>query len=332
MRIVENMQLHATFCLALLLANSSAFAESKRFVFVEKQMGTDFRIVLYAEEKIDAREAAAAAVEEIQRLNQILSDYEAESELSQLSDTSGSGKTVSLSEDLWTVLAASQNLSKETSGAFDVTIGSCVRLWRIARFRKTMPKTEKLSQAQKVVGFRHLTLFPEKRSARLEVPNMVLDLGGIAKGYAADIALAILRKRGIRSALVDAGGDLVLGNPPPGQKGWRIEIGGSKHPDLPILELSNCAVATSGDLEQFVEVDGKRYSHIIDPRTGIGLTTRLQVTVVTPEGMMADSLASALNVLGPAKGSAYVKTLPRVEAYFVQRKEKDTILKIAKGE
>ena len=141
-----------------------------------------------------------------------------------------------------------------------------------------------------------------------------------------------MRKRGIRSALVDAGGDLVLGNPPPGQKGWRIEIGGSKHPDLPILELSNCAVATSGDLEQFVEVDGKRYSHIIDPRTGIGLTTRLQVTVVTPEGMMADSLASALNVLGPAKGSAYVKTLPRVEAYFVQRKEKDTILKIAKGE
>ncbi len=295
-------------------------------------MGSDFRIVVYAEEEKIARAAATAAFEEVQRLNEILSDYEAESELSQLSETSGSGKIVPMSEELWTVLSAAQNLSKQTKGAFDVTVGPCVRLWRIARFRKTMPKAEKLSRVHKAVGFRHLKLFPEKWAARLDAPNMVLDLGGIAKGYAADRALAILREQGMPSALVDAGGDLALGDPPPGRKGWRIEIGGRKHPDLPVLELANCAVATSGDVEQFVEVDGKRYSHLIDPRTGIGLTTRLQVTVVAPSGMQADSLASTLNVLGPGKGSVLVKTLPKVQAYFVQRKGGAASLIRAEGE
>ena len=316
----------------LLAGRSLAFAEMERFVFVEKHMGADFRLVLHATEEKVARQAAETVYKEAQRLNDIFSDYEAESELSQLSETSGGINLVPLSEELRIVLSASQRLSKETGGAFDVTVGPCVRLWRIARFRKTMPVSEKLEQARKTIGFRHLKLFPKKRAARLEVPNMVLDLGGIAKGYAADRALAILREQGIHSALVDAGGDIGLGDPPPGRKGWQIEIGGRKHPDLPILELANCAVATSGDVEQFVEVDGKRYSHIIDPRTGIGLTTRLQVTVVAPIGMQADSLASALTVLGPKKGSALVKTIPHVQAYFVQRKGNGMILTRAKGE
>lgn len=307
-------------------------AELKRSVFVEKRMGSDFRIVVYAKEDKIARGAATAAFGEVQRLNDILSDYDAESELSQLSETSGSGKIVPISEDLWTVLSAAQNLSKQTEGAFDVTVGPCVRLWRIARFRKTMPTTNKLARARTVTGFRHLKLFLKNRSARLDAANMVLDLGGIAKGYAADKALAVLKEQGIGSAFVDAGGDLALGDPPPGRKGWRIEIGGRKHPDLPILELANCAVATSGDVEQFVEVDRKRYSHIIDPHTGIGLTTQLQVTVVAKSGMQADSLASALTVLGSNKGTVLVKTLPGVQAYFVQRLEGSTKLISAKGD
>lgn len=307
-------------------------APTQRFDFVEKHMGTDFRITLFAKNEKLARNGAEAAFSEVERLNDILSDYDAESELSRLSETSGSGKSIQLSKDLWTVLSASQKLAEKTDGAFDVTVGPCVRLWRIARFRKTMPAPEKLVQARKGTGFRGLTLFPKEKSAQLKTPNMVLDLGGIAKGYAADQALAILHKQGIRSALVDAGGDLTLGDPPPGRKGWRIEIGGRKHPDLPILELANCAVATSGDVEQFVEVDEKRYSHLIDPRTGIGLTTRLQVTVVAPDGRQADSLASALTVLGPDKGAVLVQSLSNLQAYFVQRKEGSTLLVHATSE
>jgi thiamine biosynthesis lipoprotein len=326
------MRLIGMICGVLLAGWSLDGSELKRFVFVEKQMGADFRIVLYAEEEEGARSAATAAFKEVQRLNEILSDYEAESELSQLSGTSGSGKAIPVSEDLWAILSASLNLSQKTEGAFDVTVGPCVRLWRIARFRKTLPAPEKLNQARKAMGFRHLKLFPNKRAARLDALNMVLDLGGIAKGYAADQALAILRKKGLSSVLVDAGGDLALGDPPPGRKGWKIDIGGRKHPDLPTLELANCAVATSGDVEQFVEVEGKRYSHIIDPRTGIGLTTRLQVTVVAPSGMQADSLASALTALGPEKGTALVKKLAGVQAYFVQRQGEATNLTRAKSE
>ena len=320
------MRLLVQICSLLWMAHGLESAHPERFVFMEKHMGADFRIVLHAKDAKLARTAAKAAFDEVERLNAILSDYEAESELSLLSASSGTGKTVPVSKDLWTVLYASHNLSKKTAGAFDVTIGPCVRLWRIARFRKALPSMEKLTRARKATGFREVSFFPKQRNVRLERPNMVLDLRGIAKGYAADQMLTVLKKNGVPSALVDAGGDLALGAPPPGKKGWRIEIGGRKHPDLPIMELAHCAVATSGDVEQFVEVERKRYSHLIDPRTGVGLTTRLQVTVVAPSGMQADSLASALTVLGPGKGAGFVGTLSGVEAFFVQRQGDTSVL------
>lgn len=293
-------------------------AERTRFAFVEKQMGADFRIVLYADSEKVAKEATTVAFAEVERLNAILSDYDPESELSGLSDSTGSGQHIPLSDDLFAVLDASQKLSHQTAGSFDITIGPCTRLWRIARFRKALPLTEKLAEARKAVGFRHLNISHSKQTALLEVPNMVLDLGGIAKGYVAEKVLKVLGQRGIKSVLVDAGGDLALGDPPPDRKGWRIKIGGLKHPDLPILELAHCAVATSGDVEQFVEIEGKRYSHLLDPSTGIGLTTRIQVTVVTPRAMYADSLASALSVLGTERGSKLVQKLSGVRAYFVE--------------
>jgi len=306
-------------------------AEQTRFAFVEKQMGADFRIVLYADNEKVANEAATSAFAEVERLNAILSDYDPKSDLSRLSETSGSGQHFPLSDDLFAVLDASQKLSRQTAGAFDITIGPCVRLWRIARFRKTFPLPEKLAEARKAVGFRHLNISHTKHTALLEVPNMMLDLGGIAKGYVADKALMVLRKRGIGSALVDAGGDLALGDPPPDRKGWRIEVGGLKHPDLPVLELAHCAIATSGDVEQFVEIAGKRYSHLIDPSTGIGLTTRIQVAVVTSTGIQADSLASALSVLGTERGTKFVQKLSGVRAYFVESVGDERTLCVVKG-
>ena len=306
-------------------------AEQTRFAFVEKQMGADFRIVLYADSEKLANEAAISAFAEVERLNAILSDYDPKSELCRLSETSGSGQHIPLHDDLFAVLDASQKLSRQTAGAFDVTIGPCVRLWRIARFRKALPITEKLAEARRTVDFRHLNVSHRKQTAVLAVPNMVLDLGGIAKGYVADKALMVLRKRGIGSALVDAGGDLALGDPPPDRKGWRIEVGGLKHPDLPVLELAHCAIATSGDVEQFVEIAGKRYSHLIDPSTGIGLTTRIQVTVVTSTGTQADSLASALSVLGTERGTKFVQKLSGVRAYFVEGVGDERTLCVVKG-
>ena len=326
------MRLLAHILGMLWMAHGLESAPPQRFVFVEKQMGADFRIVLYAKEAKFAKAAAKAAFDEVKRLNAIFSDYEAESELSLLSANSGKGKKLSVSEDLWTVLSAAQCLSTQTDGAFDVTVGPCVRLWRIARFRKTLPAVDKIAAAKLTMGYQKLLLYPEAKKVQLKDQNMILDLGGIAKGYAADKMLEILKEKGMLSVLVDAGGDLALGDAPPNKKGWRIEIGGRKHPDLPVLELANCAVATSGDIEQFVEVDGERYSHIIDPRTGIGLTARLQVTVVAPSGMQADSLASALTVFGPEEGRLLIKKLSGVESYFVQGHAADRTLTRIKAE
>ena len=182
-----------------------------------------------------------------------------------------------------------------------------------------MPTEEKLAKALHRVGYLKMRLDPKKRTGALATQGMVLDLGGIAKGYAADMMLETLREKGLGRCLINAGGDLVIGAPPRNAKGWRIEIGGRKHPDLPILHLSNLAVATSGDLEQFVTLNGKQYSHLIDPRTGLGLTTQSQVTVIAPTGLQADSLASTCLVMGLEKSRKLLKSKTGINAYYLRK-------------
>ena len=279
--------------------------------FTESCMGTDFIILIDHPDIKLARAAATQAFEEAHRLNQILSDYLSDSELSQLSSNSGSSNFYIISTDLFQVLTASQKLARETGGAFDITVGPFSRLWRIARFRKALPSKPKLLNAQRRVGYEKLILDANKKRAQLVEYAMVLDLGGIAKGYAADQMLSVIKDFGIKRCLIDAGGDLVIGEPPLGKKGWSVNVGGNSHHQLPKLLLSNCSVSTSGDIEQFLEVDGTVYSHIIDPRTAIGICSRSQVTVIAKNGMTSDSLASACLVLG------FDASLDILEAYDV---------------
>ncbi len=292
----------------------------ERFVFSRPQMGTQVNLVLYAPDSALARRAAAAVFARIDTLNRRLSDYLAESELNRLSATAGTGRDVPVSDDLWTVLAAAQRLAEATDGAFDVTVGPLTRLWRHAARRSELPPAEELEKARRAVGYRHVRLDPDARTVRLVQPGMRLDLGGIAKGYAADEALAVLRTFGITQALVDAGGDVALGEPPPAAPGWRVAVSAVDENGEVVQEarlLARSAVATSGDTYRFVEVDGVRYSHLLDPRTGLGLTDRSLVTVVAPTGMQADALASAVGVLGPEAGLAFVAGLPGVAARII---------------
>jgi thiamine biosynthesis lipoprotein len=154
-------------------------------------------------------------------------------------------------------------------------------------------------------------------------PEMRLDLGGIAKGYAVDKALAVLRRRGITRALVDAGGDIGLGDPPPGKPGWGIGVAPLEPGGPPggFLWLSRRAIATSGDTQQYVVIDGVRYSHLVDPRTGLGLTDHSSVTVIAPDGITADGLASAVSVLGPRQGLRLVEETPGAAALVVRAPE-----------
>ena len=192
--------------------------ELSRFEFSEIHMGTRFRIVLYTRDRTDAAKASKAAFRRIAQLDDSMSDYRPMSELMRLSRQAGYGP-VRVSEDLFGVLKQSQEMARRTQGAFDVTLGPVVRLWRRARRRGELPDPERLAQAQGRVGYEKLRLDPATRTAQLMRKGMLLDLGGIAKGYAADQALVVLKRHGLPRALVDAGGDVVVGLPPPGRAG-----------------------------------------------------------------------------------------------------------------
>lgn len=273
-------------------------------------MGMPFRVVLYAENPAKANAGARAAFARIQQLNDILSDYDASSELSRLSRTSGSGQAVRVSDDLWRVLARALEISRRSEGAFDVTVGPVINLWRRARRQQALPDPARLAAARRAVGWQHVRLDAAARTVELRLPDMRLDLGGIAKGYALAEALKVLEGRRLPRALVSCGGDMAAGEPPPGQAGWRIEVAPPKLTDAPpsrFVRLRGAALATSGDLFQYVEIEGVRYSHIVDPRTGLGLTDHSQVVVIAADAMTADALATAVSVLGPAKGLRLVR-------------------------
>ncbi|MEX2670484.1 MAG: FAD:protein FMN transferase [Phycisphaeraceae bacterium] len=289
-----------------------AEAGLRRFVYEQPHMGTTFRIVLYASDDAAAEAASDAAFARIDALNASLSDYDPESELSRLSAKSGSGVAVPVSDDLFYMLKRSREFSQATDGAFDITVGPLVRLWRRARRRGERPAEAYLAEAREAVGFEHIQLDEGSQTALLAVPEMGLDLGGIGKGYATAEALAVLREHGVGRALVDGGGDVALGDPPPDAPGWRVAVvqpiaGAEDEVEPRYLVADNVAVATSGDVFQFVEIAGVRYSHIIDPRTGEPTTTPLAVTVIAEDATTADALASSIAVMGPEAGLAFTE-------------------------
>jgi thiamine biosynthesis lipoprotein len=290
-----------------------------RYEQVQPHMGTQFGISLYAPDEETARKAFNAAFARIGELDERMSDYDATSELSQLSQASPTTEPVKLSDDLWRVLSASQELSRRSRGAFDVTVGPLTQLWRRARRQKELPDENRLEAALAAVGYQHLRLDAEHRAAELVKPKMRLDLGGIAKGFAGDEALKAMARHGVTRAIVNGGGGLSLGDAPPGEKGWKVGVAPLEANAQPsrVLLLANCGIATSGDAWQYVEIGGVRYSHIVDPRTGLGLTRRSSVTVVTESGTLADGLATAASVLGPEKGLELIQETSGAAGLFV---------------
>ena len=284
-------------------------------------MGTMFSITLYAPEENSAAAAAEAAFHRVDALEDMMSDYQADSELLQLCDQPY-GKPVAVSPELFDIFQRAQEISKLSNGAFDITIGPCVRLWRFSRKRKTLPTAAELAAARRAVGYGNLRLEPHTRTATLLAPNMRLDLGGIAKGYAADEALKVMTRRGIKSALVAASGDIAIGDPPPEQKGWKVSlstIDAHTNQVTGTWVLHNCGVSTSGDTEQFVEINGVRYSHILDPSTGLGLTNRIQASIIAPDATATDALATTVCVLGPKRGLALIDSMPHTAALILTK-------------
>ena len=292
-----------------------------RFEFQQPHMGTLFTIALYATNEISARKGSDAAFSKIAALDRMMTDYDPESELMRLCKEPA-GNPVRLSDDLFEILRESLSIAELSRGAFDPTIGPVIRQWRRARRSGVLPTTDQIERAKMSVGWRKLQLDPITRTATLLASDMQLDLGGIAKGYAADKALEVLRQNGITHALVAASGDIAAGDAPPGQKGWRVFIGTPYSTNFISKKLlvSNAAVSTSGDSEQFVTIGGNRYSHIVDPFTGIGLTNQLQVSVIAPRATQTDALATTACVMGAERGIEFIKSFPQATAMVIYTK------------
>jgi len=269
-------------------------------------MGTRFAVTCHHADEEFVRKAIAAAFEEADQINAVASDYIADSELLSLSKQPV-GQPIRVSPLLFSLIREAREYAEKTDGLFDPTLGPLTKLWRESRRRKVLPDADTLAKARAACGWKHLLLDPEASTVTLAVPGMRLDLGGIAKGQAADAMLATLQRLGIPCSSVTAGGDVRLGDPPPGKEGWKIGVRTlDKSTNSEVLLLSNCAVSTSGDLQQFVEIGGIRYAHIIDPATGLGVTHHVAATVISPNSTMSDALATACCIAdaGKAKGIA----------------------------
>ncbi len=312
------MKLHKPFGLVMSLCLFLVTLHAQeRYEYHHRQMGTQIRLVLYAVTKEKADSASKLVFERIDDLNQKLSDYLEGSELNKICQKPL--ENIRVSDDMFNILKTSLYISESTEGYFDVSAGPLIDLWRSSRRTKVFPPPDAIASALEKVGYEHISL-PRKNTIYLRQREMDLDLGGIGKGYAADEALKVLSSQNIKSALIDMGGDISVSEAPENSKYWTLAFtyfDKDKKEVVQKIRLCNQAVATSGDLYKYVELDGKRYSHIVDPKTGWALDNGIQVTVIAEDGATADAMASALSVMGIDKSAKFLKGREDIKAFMV---------------
>lgn len=274
-------------------------AQTRKFSYSEMKMGSAFNLIIVSADSNKANHLARKSYELVDSLNHIFSNYDSSSELSKINASAGL-LPYKMSRAMLDLVQKSQYAYIQSKGAYDISIGPLSSLWRNARKAKLFPEASTVLATKKLVGFAQVKI--NKRLGTIFLPNanMQLDFGGIAKGYIAQWVINFLKANGIQQALVDAGGDIVMSGAPLNQKGWLIGVNLPETTDQLLnkkLQLSNCSVATSGDVYQFIEYKGVKYSHIINPLTGYGVTNLRNVTIVAKTGATADWLATACSIL-----------------------------------
>lgn len=289
-------------------AGPAARSVMQEHTFRQLHMAMPVEITVWSSSTEQAQSAAKAAFTKVALVDRLMNDYVADSEISRVSDRAGQGPT-QVSPELLTVLINAKRMHELTSGAFDPTAAPVVRLWREARRTGRLPDAAALAEARTLVGMDKVRIDPEARTVELDKPGMRLDVGGIAKGYACDLATAELRRHGLGVTYVQAGGDIVLGDAPPGAAGWEIDVPGREP-----MVLANTAVSISGDTARFVIIDGVRYSHVVDPRTGKAVMSRQMAIVTGPRGLDTDPLSTAGCIMELAAFARLIDALPVIQA------------------
>ncbi len=321
----------STFILTflLLISTSGCRKQYKNSKFLLNTI-VDITVV---DKKESARSAIAQAFNEIERIDNLLSVYKNSSEVSKINMQSGISD-VRVSADTLDIIEKSIAISEMTNGAFDITVGPLVELWGFKDSNKHVPSDKDIVAKKQLVGYKNITIDHARSSVRLDLQGMQLDLGAIAVGFAVDKAIEKLKLIGIKDALINAGGEIYALGTPHGRKAWRIGI---QHPRrsselIGILELKDKAISTSGDYENYFEVNGKRYSHILSPYTGKPVNGIMSVTVVSEKTVIADALSTAIFPMGAEKGMELIESLNDVECIIITgESEKDMKIMISKG-
>jgi thiamine biosynthesis lipoprotein len=307
-------------CLIFISIFGCSKGEIKKYQDNQILLGTQVSITVFSEDAQKANRAIDLAFQRISELEAILTKYKKDSDIGRL-NLSDSG-WIKVSPVTFEVIKKSVEFGKISNGAFDITIDPILRLWEEAQKRDSLPSSDELKRVTESIGYTNIMLRPKSLEVRLKKAGMSIDLGGIGKGYIVDEAVKVLKSQGIRHGLIDAGGDLYILGDNPERGRWRIGIRNPLKPDqnLRYLEISNKAVATSGHYMRFYTVQGKRYSHIIDPRTGWPVQEKVaSVVVIAPDATTADAMATAIIVLGPDKGVKLAESIPGLETLIVTR-------------
>jgi thiamine biosynthesis lipoprotein len=292
-------RLASVVAILLNLHSSSVSGQGVPHRFREVHLGLEVTILAHGAER-EVAQAATAAFARIAALEQTLSDWRSSSELNQVTIAASDGDWHPISADLDAVLRQALQVAAATDGAFDPTVGALTRLWREARRTGAPIDPVLLRQAQHTVGWRGVQLDHTELRLRLTTAGVRLDLGGIAKGWILDQARAVMATHRVTAVLLEAGGDIVAGDPPPGAPGWRINVRTNSGDS--VLVLQRAAVATSGPSAQvIVDALGNRRSHVLDPASGLGLDNGVEVTVIAADGATADAVATALTVMPESK-------------------------------
>ena len=303
--------------LIVFLAVSQAWAQQP-YKRVLKLMGSRFEITVVAPSQQQADTWIDLAVDEISRIEALISSWDPASQTSEINRMAGV-KPVAVDPELYGLIERSLGISRLTDGAFDISYASMDRIWKFDGSMTEMPSPEAIRESVARVGYGKIVLNPEKQSVFLPEPGMKIGFGGIGKGYAADRARDLLIEHGVPAGIINASGDMNTWGQQPGGKPWQVAITNplDKNKSFGVLPISDRAVVTSGDYEKYVTFEGKRYAHIIDPRTGYPATGILSVTVFAPRAELADALATSVFVMGVETGLDRIGQLPQVACLIV---------------
>jgi thiamine biosynthesis lipoprotein len=298
-----------------------------------RSMGTEMHITVWGHDDEQMVAAIDAAFAEFDRLDRMMTTWTADGEMTRVNEAAGNGKPVKVSSETMTVLVKARDLSRLTGGAFDITVGSFWGLWKFDEDRDgSIPDAAAVAERKQLIDWRDVILDPKRRTVRLRRAGQRITLGGIAKGYAVDRAVAILRKRGLVDFIVQGGGDLYAAGKK-GDRRWRVGIRdprGARTEFFALADVEDQTFSTSGDYERFVVKDGRRYHHIIDPRTGYPATASRSVTVMGKDAFTSDGILKALFILGADEGKPLADKLG-LAVVWVTGDNKVVLSKAAEG-